>query len=318
MEFFVDQETLLYRNHLFPALLTCFLLTFACAPRESAEKKPPSPINITDDRGLEVSLNRPAERVVCLSPEAAEIICAIGKQDVLVGVVREGDYPQELSLLPQVGSFSSPNLESIAALEPDLVVLTGMEQESFGDRLSSWDIPSASFFAHSIGGLYANIERLGLLLGASEPAKDLEDELRERFAELEQAGKTAAEKYGARRVFVEISPDPIMTVAKGSFVSELIEIVGAENIGKDLPREYCRIDPEMVIASDPQVIILLHNLASAEMVSARSGFSQISAVKNQRIITDLNPDLILRASPRLIDGGWELLYAVYPEMKSLE
>jgi ABC-type Fe3+-hydroxamate transport system substrate-binding protein len=74
----------------------------------------------------------------------------------------------------------------------------------------------------------------------------------------------------------------------------------------------------MVIASDPQVIILLHNLAGAEMVSARSGFNQISAVKNQRIITDLNPDLILRASPRLIDGGWELLYAVYPEMKSLE
>lgn len=259
----------MYRNYLFSALLICFLLAFACTPKENTEKKSSSPISVTDDRGLEVSLNRPAERVVCLSPEGAEIICAIGKQDVLVGVVRECDYPDELSLLPQVGSFSSPNLESIAALEPDLVVLTGMEQESFGDRLSSWDIPSASFFAHSIDGLYANIERLGLLLGASEPAKDLENELKERFAELEQAGMTAAEKYGTRRVFVEISPDPIMTVAKGSFMNELIEIVGGVNIGKDLPREYCRIDPEMVIASDPDVIILLHNLASAETVSAR-------------------------------------------------
>jgi iron complex transport system substrate-binding protein len=303
---------------LFLVLLISFLLALSCAPRGESEKKPSAPIAITDDRGLAVSLDRPAERVVCLSPEAAEIICALGKQEALVGVVRECDYPSNLSQLPQVGSFSSPNLESITALQPDLVVLTGMEQESFGNRLSSWDIPSASFFAHSIEGLYENIRRLGMLLGAESAATQLQNELKKRFKGLEQAGETAVEKYGARRVFVEISPDPIMTVAKGSFVNELIELAGGINVGKDLPREYCRIDPEMVIASDPQVIILLHNLATAQSVSARSGFSEISAVKNGRIITDLNPDIILRASPRLIDGGWELFYAIYPEMKKGE
>lgn len=299
-------------------LAVCLALAVGCGKEAREAEREAAPITITDDRGISVSLQEPAKRVVCLSPEAGEIICALGKQEVLVGVVRECDYPPQLSQLPLVGSFSNPSIESIASLEPDLTVLTGLEQKSFGERLTSWNIPSASFYARSIADLYANIERLGVFLGAEEKAGGITRELKARFAELERAGEEAALKYGRRRVFVEISPDPIMTVAEGSFVHELVELVGAENIAEDMPREYSRIDPEMVISADPQVIIILHQMADAQTVSTRSGFGEISAVVNRRIITDLDPDIILRASPRLIDGGWALFEAIYPEWRDEE
>ena len=95
-----------------------------------------------------------------------------------------------------------------------------------------------------------------------------------------------------------------MSVSDNSFIGEVIQIAGGNNIFAQLPRDYSRIKPEDVIQADPEIILLTYPGISAAQIKERKGWNVISACKNNRIYTvkDINPDLILRASPRIIEG----------------
>jgi iron complex transport system substrate-binding protein len=106
------------------------------------------------------------------------------------------------------------------------------------------------------------------------------------------------------RVYIEIYGNPIMSVSDESFVGELITFAGGNNIFPKLPRDYSRINPEEVINNDPEIIILTYPGMTKEQVVQRKGWEVITAVKTGRIYTtsDIDPDVILRASPRIIEG----------------
>jgi iron complex transport system substrate-binding protein len=282
---------------LFAALLVAVF--YGCgkpAPRPAAGKTRP----FTDDLGRVVEVPLAPRRIISTSPEITELLFAVGAGGRVVGVVRGCDWPPAARELPSVGDFSNVSVERVAALEPDLIITTGHEQKRAVAQLEGLGVPTVAFLASDIASVRRNIETVGVMVGEDEKAEAL---LAEFDAELAAVASKAGDVPAAARprVYLEISPEPLMTVAEGSFVHEAISLAGGVNVGAGLPRPYSRIDPEAVIARDPEVIILCHDAATPASVAARTGWGRIAAVEGGRIYA-ANPDLVLRAGPRLSEG----------------
>ena len=239
----------------------------------------------------------PHPRIVVLSPELAEIVCALGAEDNIVGITQECDYPQTLKQKNIVGSFSSPNIEKIVALEPDAVLLTGMEQEMIKHKLLKLNITVRQFFPSSIKALYDTIFSLGELLQREEKANSLIQYMQNAIISTTQSEENPT-------IYIEIYNKPLMTASSGSFVGDVIKQAGLKNIFPELPREYCAVSSERVVELDPDIILITYPGVDKNDIKERLGWSTISAIKNDRVFTtkDIDSDLILRAGPRVVEG----------------
>jgi len=293
-------------------LVLIIALSLSCAKREKTSEGESVFITLTDDLGHKVVLTKPPHRIICLSPEAGETLAQLDRTDRVIAVVSECEYPPEIARLPKVGSFSSPSYEKILSLSPDLIIATGLEQESFTKKLIDTGIPVVALYSRTLDDVMKNIRVLGRVTESEKRAEEIIKIMNEKFDSIKKALTDIPENIRYPNVYIEISPDPLMTVAKGSFVNDIINLTGCINIGEDLPREYCRIDPEVVISSNPDYIILLHNASTEDDVAGRTGWNVIKAVKDGHIITDIDPDLLLRASPRLADGARILFERTHP------
>jgi len=239
-------------------------------------------------------------RYIITSPEIAEVVALLGAADQVVGVTTECDYPKELQEKPKVGTFSDINFEKVMALEPTLVFASSLEQQKVATDLQKMGINTKIIYSKSISEMLENILMIGKLIGKTARAEIVVDSLK---AEL-QILKESQSKINKKSVYVEIYGDPIMTVSDSSFVGSLVEFIGANNIFDVLPRDYSMISPEHVINANPEIMITTYPGVKPHDVQERKGWSEILAVKNNKIYTidDLNPDLILRATPRVIIG----------------
>jgi iron complex transport system substrate-binding protein len=286
------------------------LALVGCRAQDGQTESPGKTFALTDDLGRQVNVPEHPSRVISLSPEATEIIYALGAEKSLIAVVNESDYPPQAKDLPRVGSFSSPSYEGILGMYPDLVIATGHEQASFVGKLASTGVTVVAIYPKDVSVLLLDIKMLGNIYGRTAEAAALVQQIQSRLDEV----RRLAANRPRPKVFVEIADQPLMTVAHGSLVDELITIAGGDNIGAGLPRPYCRIEPEQVLAANPDVIILAHGAATPAEVAARPGWQNINAVKNGRVISDIDPSLIFRAGPRIVDGAHALLYAFHPEL----
>lgn len=266
------------------------------APRRVTEETR----SFRDDLGRNVNIPAVPRRIICTSPEITEVLFALGAGGRVVGVVRGCDWPPAARELPLVGDFSNVSLERVAALEPDMVIATGHEQKRVVAQLERLGVPTIAFLAPDITSVKRNVEAVGAIVGEGRKAAELVAAFDAKLL----AVASAAEKIPVRdrpRVYLEICPEPLMTVAEGSFVHDAILLAGGVNVGAGLPRPYSRIETEEVIARDPEVIVLCHDAAKAGDVRRRTGWRWIAAVRDNRI-HEVNPDLILRAGPRLAQG----------------
>lgn len=235
--------------------------------------------------------------LIILSPEIAEIVCAIGGERNILAVTNECDYPEILKSKEKVGSFSSPNIEKIVALHPDMIFLSGLEQEVIKSRLNKLSLPVYQFYPKSINDLLQTFEEIGILLGkensASEFIKNFQKEL-----------DTISIPKIKPKVYVEIYNNPLMTVSTNSFVGDIIEKSGGKNIFQNLPRDYCRVSAESIVEKNPDIIIITYSGITKSEIQNRLGWDYVCAIINDRIYTpeDIDPDLIIRAGPRSIKG----------------
>ncbi|MCB5269350.1 MAG: ABC transporter substrate-binding protein, partial [Candidatus Cloacimonadaceae bacterium] len=104
-------------------------------------------------------------------------------------------------------------------------------------------------------------------------------------------------------VYLEIYRDPLMSVSDKSFVGELIEIAGGNNVFDTLERDYSRVNPETVIAAKPDIMICFSQDNLPNILS-RKGWQVIPALQDSMIFFEdsIDPDLIQRAGPRIIEG----------------
>lgn len=240
------------------------------------------------------------KRYVVTSPEIAEIIAVLEGVDNIVGITLECDFPESLQQKTKVGNFGKVDFEKIISLDPTIVFTSGLEQELLTSELNKLQIPTIQFYPRSIDEMLVSITEIGAVTGLEKRAAFVADSLSKEIKRISTNSRSSSPS-----VYVEIYNQPIMSVSDSSFIGEVIQLAGGDNIFSNLPRDYSRVNPEEVIKKDPDIIILTYPYESAvENIKQRKGWEVISAIKNDMIFTteDLDPDLIIRATPRIISG----------------
>jgi len=246
----------------------------------------------------------PSNRYVVLSPEIAEILCAIGAEADIVGVTDECIYPASLTAKTSVGKFGALNREKIIALKPTLIFSSSLEQQAVAEEFAKLGFRVESFYPRSLDHMLSGIRDIGKLTHHTREASDLADDLAVFIRDTRDKAKGSPRP----KVYLEIYRDPLMSVSDQSFVGELIELAGGDNIFPTLERDYSRIDPEDVISAAPDIIIC-YSQDTLAGITNRKGWQDIPAVRDKRIYfdKDIDPDWIQRAGPRIVNGTGRLI-----------
>lgn len=236
---------------------------------------------------------------VVLSPEVAEIIAALGASESIAGVTRECNFPPDLRNKAIVGDFGAINMEAVLRLSPKIVFTSSLEQEAIALDLQKLGIQVHKSYPRTVSEMLEEVSVIGALIGRHAEAKALRDSLEREIAEMQSsvAGKARP------KVYLEIYRDPLMSVADNSFVGELIELAGGDNVFERLERDYARVKAEQVVEANPDIIIC-YSQESLQNILARKGWGRIPAIKAGRIYFEdsIDPDLIQRAGPRSVNG----------------
>lgn len=254
-------------------------------------------------RGAGVSAEGTREiRAISLSPAVTEILFALGCKEEIVAVSSFCDYPAEAAKIEKAGSFSSPDFEKILFLKPDIVFCTGLEQAQTANKLRQLGLKVIVSDPKNFEELFDSISEIGSAVRRETEATSLVADMRRRLDILRK--KTGAIPFQKRKkVFLEIWHDPLLTAGSGSFLNDVIANAGGINICARVNRTYFAVDPEMVIAENPDYIILAYmqkSVDTREIIAKRFGWKNISAVRNNMICDDFEPDLFLRSGPRSI------------------
>ncbi|MFH1379531.1 MAG: cobalamin-binding protein [bacterium] len=250
-------------------------------------------------------------RYISLAPANTEILFRLGLQDKLVGVTDFCNYPKEAEQIPSVGSFSSPSIEKIVSLKPDIIFTTGLEQAIIVENLRKLNLNVYICQPTNMEELFMSIEEIGKLTKNSAQAKRLIDSMKKEIA-IVQAKLKKIPLNKRKKVFVEIWHAPLMTAGKGSFIDELIVLTGGINIAHNTPRPYSYFSAEKVVEYNPDYILLAHTECfNAENIKNRVGWKDITAVKEGNLIVEIDPDMFLRAGPRLVDALKQIHNRIY-------
>jgi ABC-type Fe3+-hydroxamate transport system substrate-binding protein len=228
------------------------------------------------------------QRIIATAPNNTEILCALGLTDRLVGVSTFVTHPPAVQKLPRVGGIDDPDLEAILALRPDLVVLRGgnphLEQLCERNRIRLYQDKT-----DSLESIFVTIRELGAITGRSNEAEKLAGDLRGQL----DAVKVAAAGRARPRVAMTIrSPDklvPMTTVGKPSFLNNIIQLAGGENVFADTDMAYPQTSLEEMIARRPEVIIeampgeVFDDARRREVISQWQTIRGVPAVTHQQI-----------------------------------
>ena len=242
-------------------------------------------------------------RIISLAPSATEILFALGLDDEIVGVSQFCDYPAAALAKERVGAFSQPNLEKILALKPDIIICTGLEQAPVITKLKQLGLNVCVSDPSDLKELFESIIQIGALTGRKSESASLIRKMKGRIEKIYLAAQSVP--LGKRpRVFIEIWHSPLSTAGRSSFIDEIVTLAGGSNIAHDCERPYSVFSAERVIKSDPEYIFLayMNKSDTLRIMQQRVGWQDVSAIKNGRVYSDINPDLFLRPGPRLVDG----------------
>ena len=256
------------------------------------------------------------ERVLSLSPTHTEIMFAIGAGDLLVAVDQFSNFPAEALDLPNELSGFEPNIEEIAAFEPDLVLIGG-DFNGIGDQLAelgiaSWDGPAAS----TIDDTYAQIEQLGAVTGRIGEAAELVSSMQARV-DAAIASVPAADP--SLSVYHEVD-NTFYSADSTSFIGEVYASFGLENIADRAEGDNfgCpQLNVESIISANPDVIFVPCGnfcTTTADEVAARPGWDAIAAVQNGNIV-EADEDIASRWGPRIVEY-YEAVAAVVANVKA--
>lgn len=261
------------------------------AQSQPAETEPalPAPIAVTDQAGRTVTLEKPAERIVSCYYLVTASLLTLGQKDKLVGIELKagsrGLYklcaPEFLDL-PGVGSGKETNIEAIAALEPDLVLLPKKQLEA-AEALAGLGIPTAVVEPETYGAFNELIAMLGALCGCEEEAGALTayyDGVVDRVTALTRDAERPA-------VYLCGEASYLRTCAGGMYQREMIEMAGGSCVSAELDgAKWADISAEQLAAWDPEVIF---SVSYAEYglddIRGDAALSGLRAVREDRLYT---------------------------------
>lgn len=288
-------------------LLCCLLL---CALAACGGGQTSGELTLTDSYGTAVTLEKPAEKIVSLSPNVTETIYALGAGSTLLGRSTWCNYPAEAAEVESVGDpYTGINIERIIELDPDIVIVTGTTAVSALSELTNLNIPVFGLEFATVDDIYTALAKLGTITGKTADADTITTKLKSDLAALkEQCAST--EK---RKVFLDLGD--LYSSSKVDFLGNLFTEINAENIAYDYDYTSPQLSAEKVIEANPDVYIVT---SSEEFFNKPAGFDEISAFKNNEVYyipyEDPRCDMITRPSPRFVEGLKLVAQMIHPEL----
>jgi iron complex transport system substrate-binding protein len=216
----------------------------------------------------------------------------LGKCSVLVGVDRFSNFPKSVDALPRLGGIADANIEGIVRLKPDLVLVE--KSSPLIARLQSLGISVMAFDVQSMADVQRTLRQLDKVLGSAESGA-VWDRIQ---LEVARASRALSPSQKAARVYFEVNPAPF-AAGKTSFIGELLDRLGMQNIATEKMGAYPKINPEFVVQSRPDLIMTTET--SPKQLMQRPGWKSIPAIEANRIcfFSAAHADVLVRPGPRM-------------------
>ncbi|MBL8277526.1 MAG: ABC transporter substrate-binding protein [Pelomonas sp.] len=257
---------------------------------------PARAVDIKDDLGQVTTLAAPPQRIVSLLPSLTETVCELGACARLVGVDRYSNHPASVNALPKVGSLDDTNVELIASLKPDVVLLATSSRVS--ERLRALGLKVIALEPRSYKDVQRVLGTIGQVLGVPDAQRVW------RYIDAGVSAAAASVPPAARgvRVYYEVATG-MWAAGESSFMGETLTRLGAGNIIPASLGPFPKINPEFVVKANPGLIMV--GTRGAEGLTTRPGWDRIEAVKRGRICV-FKPeegDILSRPGPRMAEAA---------------
>lgn len=253
---------------------------------------------LRDDRQIEVTIAKPPQRIVSLLPSLTETVCALGQCQKLVGVDRYSNWPDSIDKLPRMGGGIDPNIESVVALKPDLVLMATSARGA--ERFQSLGLNVMALEPRS----HADVQRVMRIvaLALDVPVQESDRVWHHIDAAVSAAAQSMPPQAKGQRVYFEVSRAPY-GASESSFIGETLQRLGARNVLPASLGPFPKINPEFVVRAQPD-IIMVGDSNFADMTT-RPGWQNMQAMRTQRVCTfkPAESDVLVRAGPRMAEAA---------------
>ena len=258
---------------------------------------------VVDDRGVRLQLARPPQRIVALLPSLTEMVCALGQCERLVAVDRYSNFPDSVRALPTVGGGLDPQIETIVALRPDLVLMASSSPAAA--RLESLGLAVVALEPKNYADVQRVLQTLGLLLAVPHAPRlwrDIE-------SGVDAAARSIPQSLRNQRVYFEVNGGPY-AAGEASFIGETLTRLGLRNIVPATLGPFPKINPEFVVRADPDLVMVGDGSEAA--MAQRPGWAAMRAIQARRIciFSPDQSDTLVRPGPRMADAARVLAQCV--------
>ena len=255
------------------------------------------PVEVLDDRGQALRLERPPQRIVSLLPSLTESVATLGAGARLVGVDRYSNWPPEVRALPRLGGLDDAQIEAIVRLKPDLVLASSAARAL--DRLEALGLPVLRLKSDSHADVRRSLGLLARLLGTPAEGERVWARIESQLADA-QARVPAALR--GRLVYFELGGGPYAAGAS-SFIGETLARLGLVNAVPAELGPFPKLNPEFVVRARPEIV--MGALREQPALRARPGWQAVPALREGRLcgFDEAGYELLIRPGPRLGEGA---------------
>ena len=253
-------------------------------------------LQVTDDRGVLVTLTQSPLRIVSLLPSLTETVCELGRCDRLVGVDRYSNYPDSVQKLVQLGGGLDPNIEAIVALKPDVVLMA--KSSRAGERLEALGLKVVALEPKT----HADVQRVMLKIGALLEVPDAQRIWRDIDAGVSAAARSLPPSVRGLRVYFEVNQGPY-AAGESSFIGETLSRFGVSNIVPAKLGPFPKLNPEFVVRANPTLIMV--SQSNVNGLQARPGWHSIRALREGRlcVFSTQEANVMVRPGPRMAEAA---------------
>ncbi|MEO7367699.1 MAG: helical backbone metal receptor [Gemmatimonadaceae bacterium] len=284
--------------------ITCVL--FLLAMLSACRTESLAPATFTDDFGDAISVGVPPKRIVSLNPATTDLMFALGAGKRLVGRTHWDFYPDSAQLVADMGSGLRPNVEVVLATNPDLVLLyASNDNRMAAAEFRAAGVKTLSLKIDHIADFHRAAKMIGRIIGDSARGVAVSDSVKKTLDRVRLATSTLKRP----RMFWHIWDSPLITIGKGSYMNELVEIAGAENIYAEMGDPSPTVSIEDVLKRDPDFIVT--GPEGKTKIGSDPNWASSRAVKTKKILVP-DTSLVGRPSVRLGEAAVHLANLFHP------